>query len=128
MNPLDFPLLADENVHLDIVTNLKRLNFDIISAVDVGLSGSKDRIMLDYAVRENRILLTGDKDFGGLLEFGFLYGKGKVVLLRYTIMDIKKMTDEIVELLNKEKNIFEKTQTLMVVLSEGRYRIHQPLV
>ncbi|GAN32883.1 MAG: hypothetical protein DYG83_00845 [Candidatus Brocadia sp. AMX2] len=28
------------------------------------------------------ILLSGDKDFGGLIEFGTLWGRGKVILLR----------------------------------------------
>ena len=119
-------LLADENVHYDIVADLRKSGFDITTAIDAGLAGCKDRQILEYSEKEGRILLTGDKDFGGLLEFGLLYGKGKVILLRYTIMDIKRITYELVELLKNEEKTFESARTLLVVLSEGRYRIHRP--
>ena len=119
-------LLADENVHYDIVADLRDKGFDVITAMDAGLAGCKDYRVLEYSEKERRILLTGDKDFGGLLEFGSLYGKGKVILLRYSIMDIERITHELAELLKSEKRTFERTRALLVVLSEGRYRIHHP--
>lgn len=117
-------LLADENVHYDIVKDLRDKGFDVITAIDAGLAGSQDHWVLEHSEKEGRVLLTGDKDFGGLLEFGFLYGKGKVILLRYTIMDIKIITHELVKLLKNEERAFESSRTLLVVLSEGKYRIH----
>lgn len=119
-------LLADENVHYDIVINLQNAGFDVITVIDVGLAGCKDYQVLEYSEKEDRILLTGDKDFGGLLEFGFLYGKGKVILLRYTIMNIEKIVHELIEFLKREEKTLEKTKSLLVVLSEGRYRMHLP--
>ena len=117
-------LLADENVHSEIIAYLRSKGYEIITAIDEGLAGSKDYEVLVYAEKHDRILLTGDKDFGGLLEFGILYGRGKVILLRYTTMNIKVIAEEINDLLKKENKLFKGVKSLLIVLSEGRYRIH----
>lgn len=76
-------ILSDENVHADIVSGLRREGFDLVTAVESGLGGRKDVEILDYAENHDLLLLTGDKDFGGLIEFGRLWGRGRVLLLRY---------------------------------------------
>jgi hypothetical protein len=55
-------LLADENLHGDIVRGLKRRrpDLDIVRVQDVGLSGADDPTVLASAAAENRILLTHD--------------------------------------------------------------------
>jgi len=117
-------LLADENVHSEIIAYLRSKGYEIITAIDEGLAGSKDYEVLAYTEKHDRILLTGDKDFGGLLEFGILYGRGKVILLRYTTMNIKVIAEAINGLLKKENRFFKGVKSLLIVLSEGRYRIH----
>ncbi len=117
-------LLADENVHSEIIAYLRSKGYEIITAIDEGLAGSKDYEVLAYTEKHDRILLTGDKDFGGLLEFGILYGRGKVILLRYTTMNIKVIAEAINGLLKKENRLFKRVKSLLIVLSEGRYRIH----
>jgi predicted nuclease of predicted toxin-antitoxin system len=119
-------LFADENVHVDIIASLRNEGFDVITVIEVGLVAHKDYQILEYAEKEERILITGDKDFGGLLEFGYLYRRGKVILLRYTTMNIQRITSELIKVLEKEKETFAKEETLLVVLSEGRYRMHHP--
>lgn len=119
-----FKILADENVHVEIVDCLRNQGYKIETVPECGLAGHKDYEVLEYAQKQDWILLTGDKDFGGLLEFGVLYGRGKVILLRYMIMDIEMISKEIGELLKKEKELFRRQKSLLVVLSEGRYRIH----
>ena len=117
-------LLADENVHSEIIAYLRSKGYEIITAIDEGLAGSKDYEVLAYTEKHGRILLTGDKDFGGLLEFGILYGRGKVILLRYTTMNIKVIAEAINGLLKKENKLFKGVKSLLIVLSEGRYHIH----
>jgi len=55
-------LAADENFNYDIVRGLLRRKpgVDIVCVQDVGLSGADDPSVLDWAARENRILLTHD--------------------------------------------------------------------
>jgi hypothetical protein len=55
-------LLADENLHGDIVRGLRRRNpeLDIVRVQDIGLSGADDPTVLERAAAEGRILLTHD--------------------------------------------------------------------
>ncbi|HSM82421.1 MAG TPA: DUF5615 family PIN-like protein [Nodosilinea sp.] len=55
-------LLADENLDNTIIRGLLRRkpDVDIVRVQDVGLSGVDDPVVLDWAARENRILLTHD--------------------------------------------------------------------
>ncbi|MBI5033617.1 MAG: DUF5615 family PIN-like protein [Chloroflexi bacterium] len=55
-------LAADENFNNDIVRGLVRRNpsLDIVRAQDAGLSGVDDPVLLDWAARERRVLLTHD--------------------------------------------------------------------
>jgi predicted nuclease of predicted toxin-antitoxin system len=119
-------ILADENVHSEIVDRLMKHGHDVVTAVQAGLAGRDDRHVLDWAESRNRVLLTGDKDFGGLLEFGPLYQQGKVILLRYEIINVQRIADEVNEILRSEKSAIDGVQPLMIVASEGRWRIHRP--
>ena len=53
---------ADENFNNDILRGLGRRNsnLDIVRVQDVGLSGTDDPTILEWAAEENRILLTHD--------------------------------------------------------------------
>ncbi|OHC07793.1 MAG: hypothetical protein A2545_04365 [Planctomycetes bacterium RIFOXYD2_FULL_41_16] len=118
-------ILADENLHFDIVLRLRQANHEVISVSDVGLAGHKDLKILEYAEKENLILISGDKDFGGLVEFGTLWGRGKVILLRYRIININRIVSHILEVLDREAEVFKTEKSVIIVLSEGRYRIHK---
>ncbi len=54
--------LADENFNNHIIRGivLRNSNVDIKRIQDIGLSGAEDPIVLDYAHKENRVLLTQD--------------------------------------------------------------------
>lgn len=118
-------ILADENLHFDIVLRLRQANHEVVLVSDVGLAGHKDLEILEYAEKENLILLSGDKDFGGLVEFGTLWGRGKVILLRYRIININRMVSHILEVLDREAEVFKTEKSVIIVLSEGGYRIHK---
>ena len=55
-------LLADENLNNDIVRGLlrRKIDLDIVRVQDVGLSGSDDPAVLEWAAREGRVLFTHD--------------------------------------------------------------------
>src|SRR3989304_6806139 len=118
-------ILADENLHFDIVLRLRQANHEVVLVSDVGLAGHKDLKILEYAEKENLILISGDKDFGGLVEFGTLWGRGKVILLRYRIININRIVSHILEVLDREAEVFKTEKSVIIVLSEGRYRIHK---
>jgi predicted nuclease of predicted toxin-antitoxin system len=89
------------------------------------LAGCSDRTILEEAVKNNLILISGDKDFGGLIEFGTLWGRGKVILLRYRIIDISKIVLDIKQVLNRETELIAHEKSFVLVLSESEYRIHR---
>ncbi|MBT3313151.1 MAG: DUF5615 family PIN-like protein [Anaerolineae bacterium] len=70
MNPSDFPLFADENIHPDVVAYLRESGFDITSIAERGEFGVTDEYILLKASEGGRIVLTHDSDFGGLALFG----------------------------------------------------------
>ena len=119
-------LLADENLHGGIIQGLRKANFEVIFVPDIDLAGHKDREILEYAEKNDFLLISGDKDFGGLIEFGALWGMGKVMLLRYRILNIDRIVKNIAEVLHREEEILGKAETIVIVLSEAGYRIHKP--
>jgi predicted nuclease of predicted toxin-antitoxin system len=66
VNPLDFPLLADENIHPDVISYLRQHEHDIRSVVEDNLFGQSDRAVLRLAYAGGRVVLTHDSDFGTL--------------------------------------------------------------
>jgi predicted nuclease of predicted toxin-antitoxin system len=61
----DFALLADENIHPDVVAFLRSAGRDVLYAKE-NLVGSSDSTLLHLALTENRVVVTHDKDFGAL--------------------------------------------------------------
>lgn len=55
-------LIADENFNNDIVRGMLRRkpDLDIVRVQDVGLSNEDDRIILEWAAKEGRVLVTHD--------------------------------------------------------------------
>jgi len=73
-------ILADENVARDIVTWLRSSGHDVLFAAEIA-PGAADIRWAELAEREQRVILTFDKDFGELVFRGGLTSHG-VVLLR----------------------------------------------
>lgn len=119
-------ILANENLHTDIIRDLQEAKFKVIFVPDIGLGGHRDREILEYAEKNDWLLISGDKDFGGLIAFGGLWGHGKVMLLRYRVININRIVKNIVEVLHREEETLHKEKTIVFVLSEAGYRIHKP--
>ena len=94
-------ILADENIHILIIDTLINNGYDVNTVINKNLTGVSDEIILENANNEDRILITMDKDFGGILEFGSLFGKGRIILLRYRIINIEQIKNDIRYVLNK---------------------------
>lgn len=67
---LDFPLLADENVHPDVIAFLRETGLDVDSIAEQGKFGLPDTQVLEQATEVGRVVLTHDSDFGGLALLG----------------------------------------------------------
>jgi predicted nuclease of predicted toxin-antitoxin system len=72
MRPLEFPLLADENVHPEVVAYLKSLDKDVRTVHDEVLVGASDADILQRAFEQRRAVITHDSDFGTLAVYAGL--------------------------------------------------------
>lgn len=60
VKPFGVRFLVDEDFDNDIIRGLLRRmpKVDVVRVQDAGMSGEKDPAVLDFAARENRVLLT----------------------------------------------------------------------
>jgi predicted nuclease of predicted toxin-antitoxin system len=66
VSPLDFPLLADENIHPEVVRSLRERGVQITTVSSHGLVGRPDVDVLARATAGGAAVLTHDSDFGRL--------------------------------------------------------------
>jgi predicted nuclease of predicted toxin-antitoxin system len=64
MKPLDYAILADENIGPEVVAGLRTRGCDVRTAYEEGLVGRPDRAVLECAVSQGRIVVTHDVAFG----------------------------------------------------------------
>lgn len=94
-------LLADENFPFDAVEALRHNGHDVVW-VRTDAPGINDETVLAWAVAENRLLVTFDKDFG---ELAFHYGlpaTSGIILFRLTPNPIKVLVSIIVRTINQD--------------------------
>ncbi len=74
-------LLADEGVDRQVVARLRDEGHSVLYVAEME-SGMADEAVLDLANREDRALLTTDKDFGELVFRQGLLSRSGVILIR----------------------------------------------
>jgi predicted nuclease of predicted toxin-antitoxin system len=62
----DLPLLADENIHPEVIAWLSQQGHDIQSVHDNGWVGVSDEFLVGASAQTGRVILTHDSDFGRL--------------------------------------------------------------
>ena len=70
--------LADENIAVSVVRNLREAGFDVKDVKEAGLCGSSANKLVELAKREGRVILTHDRDFSQIV----FYKKVGVILIR----------------------------------------------
>jgi predicted nuclease of predicted toxin-antitoxin system len=73
-------LFFDENISPLHARKLRGDGYDAVAVVEAGLSGASDERILDFAVKEDRILVTLDADFANVLRFPAEHTPGLVRL------------------------------------------------
>jgi len=110
--------LADESCDFAVVSALRRAGFDVF-CVSESTPRAEDSEVIGLALREERILLTEDKDFGRLV-----YSHGQetpgVILLRFPTFARKQISRDVVNLVKQQG---EKLAGSFVTVQPGRIRI-----
>ena len=98
--------IADENLGVKVPKYLKSLGFDIIWIQKIS-PGKPDAQILEIANKENRILITLDKDFGELVFKEKLATAG-VIFLRLKDESVENKKKILIKLLNSKKDFYGK--------------------
>lgn len=57
-------LYLDQMLRIEVAEELRRVGHDAVRAAEVGHARADDAEILEYAIREDRVLITLDKHFG----------------------------------------------------------------
>lgn len=105
-------LLANENFPLKSVEYLEGKGFDII-AVGVKHPSVKDNIVINVAIREDRLILTFDRDYGELIFRHNYRPKMGVIYLRLDAYEPDEPGKIIDDLLRNNKLEFQNALTVL---------------
>jgi len=114
-------LLLDQDVYAVTARFLRGLNHDVVTAADIGRSRAADEDLLAIAQEQERILLTRDRDSGGLV-FVRDFGAG-VIYLRSEPSAIRAVHEELKRVLQSYTE--EDLQKAFVVVEPGRHRFRR---
>jgi predicted nuclease of predicted toxin-antitoxin system len=95
VKPLAYPLLADENIHPNVVAALREQGKDVVTAIELGVGGKPDVTVLAKAVEGGRVVITHDSDFGLLAVgegkpcIGLIYLRPGHIQPAYTLQSVE---------------------------------------
>ena len=111
-------LLVDECIGPAVIRWLRAEGHDVISIFEAA-RGSPDRDILGWAVRENRVVVTADKDFGDLVYRDGHTHTG-IILLR---LDDKTTRNSIRVLTDLFAHYADRLDSHVVVVTETSVRV-----
>jgi len=114
-------LFLDQDVYKSTAHLLKRLGHDVLLAAQAGLSQARDEELLLTAQKNERILITRDRDYGNLvfvkgIETGVIYLR----MLPANINEAHHQLEKLLEIYSEE----ELSKSFVVVEPNG-YRIRK---
>jgi len=110
--------LADESCDFAVVRALRAAGHDIKAIVEVCPGISDDEVM-QIAIREGRVLLTEDKDFGWLVSAS-MAGRASVIFIRFPMRLRSTLPETIVEFVKQAE---DKLTGSFAVVEPGRIRL-----
>jgi predicted nuclease of predicted toxin-antitoxin system len=113
--------LVDQDVYALTARFLRDLGHDVITAAEIGLSRAADTALLGRASQEGRIMVTRDKDYGGLVFVAHL-GKG-VMLLRISPTTLHATHDELRRVLGTYSEA--ELSSAFIVVEPGQHRFRK---
>jgi predicted nuclease of predicted toxin-antitoxin system len=109
--------LADESCDFRVVRALRAAGHDVMSVVEIA-PGADDEFIIGIAMREARIFVTEDRDFGQLIYAAARPAPG-VILLRFPSNARTRLPATVVEMVAQYG---EKLAQRFVVVQPGRIR------
>jgi len=101
----------------------KKFNFGAAHASDVGLSAAPDKQILDFAVKNDCILVTRDLDFANTMLYPFSAHKGIMVLRLPNYFTAVQINNALLTFLNEVDP--KEIANAITILEAGKYRIRK---
>lgn len=111
--------LLDQDVYQITARLLSDLGHDVVSAAQLGLAQADDSTLLRVAREQNRIFVTRDRDFGGLVFAGDT--RVGVIYLRILPTTQNAVHTELQQVLLVHAE--DELKSAFVVVEPGRHRI-----
>jgi predicted nuclease of predicted toxin-antitoxin system len=110
--------LADESCDFAVVRALRTEGYDVLAVSEV-TRRSDDRELIEQAMREERVLLTEDKDFGWLVYVSHADSAG-VILIRFPGNARQTLVQSVRQVVQEQGN---RLFNAFVVVQPGHIRI-----
>ncbi|HQP00369.1 MAG TPA: DUF5615 family PIN-like protein [Caldisericia bacterium] len=101
--------IIDENISPIIVTELKKLNYDVVHVREI-CKGCPDNEIIKLAKKENRIV-TLDKDFGELFSEDIT-----IILIRIKDQSPKSILETLIKFLKQNEGLLETKEKKLIVI------------
>ena len=106
----------------DLCAMLMKQGHDVLTATEIG-PGTPDDVLLARAAREQRVLITEDKDFGELV---FVYRMPHAGIVRLTDMSSQQRLEAVRELLEHRSDALSQNKILVVSPDQVRVGRTEP--
>ncbi len=116
----DIKFLTDENVPLTLIKALRVNGFDVKDIKEEKLYGISDVSILTMANKEDRIIITYDKDFLNISRGARIQSKG-IVLLKFLNQNPNYVSEKFISVLKSEMSI--KFKNSLVIISGSSVEI-----
>lgn len=112
--------LADESCDFTIIKELRNAGIDVLSVIEHSPAISDEEVLL-LAQKEERIVITEDKDFGRLIHLG---GDKPlpVLFLRYPFSVRQLIADKLLSFIKKRGEVLKES---FIVIEPGRIRVRK---
>ena len=114
--------LADENIASSVVKELHNRGFDVKDIKEDNLRGATDRTLIRIADKEERIIITHDKNFSNVLIQPNIKHKGVIMIKCQYYLNVVEI---LLKFLNSK--LREKCKNSVVILSEEKTIIYKNL-
>jgi predicted nuclease of predicted toxin-antitoxin system len=114
-------LLADQDVYAATILGLRAAGHDVATAAERDLATAADADLLAAAHAEGRLLVTRDRDYGGLVFWrGLTAGVLYLRILPSTLQAVHAELDRVLNLYDEAT-----LRQLFVVVEPGRHRVRR---
>ena len=112
--------ITDENIAKSVVKGLRKEGFNVKDIKEEKLYGMSDKTIIEMAIKENRVIITHDKNFGNVLNNPNVDHRG-IIFIRFKVQNPENVGSVLSKALKSE--FLNKFENSLIVISENQINI-----